>query len=105
MSRSTRALTVVFVGGLTLGLGATSVGASGSPTCSDVLEIEVHGEHVVADYVMGTDHDVVDWPPAGVVGSAVAGSGAEIPGGPKHQGLVGVGPGASFCIEQARSGG
>lgn len=104
MSR-TRAVTAVVVAGLTVGLGATTAGAAGSPTCSDVLDIAVHGEHVVADYVMGDGHDVVEWQPAGVVGSAVAGSGAAIHGGPKHEGLPGVGPGASFCIERAHTGG
>lgn len=103
MSRSTRAASAVLVGGLTFGLGATSVGAAGSPTCSDVLDVVVHGEHVVADYVMGAGHDVVEWPPAGAVGAAVAGTGAAVPGGPRHAGL-GVGPGASFCIEQANGG-
>jgi hypothetical protein len=104
VTRRTRAVSAVLVGGITLGLSATSVGAAGSPTCSDVLDIAVHGEHVVADYVMGTGHDVVDWPPAGAVGAAVAGTGAAVRGGPKHEGL-GVGPGASFCIEQANTGG
>ena len=106
MTRRTRAAGALLVGGLTLGLGTTGVGAAGSPTCSDVLDIAVHGEHVVADYVMGAGHDVVDWPPAGAVGAAVSGSDeSPVRGGPRHEGLVGVGPGASFCIEQGRSGG
>lgn len=29
------------------------------PTCSDILDIEVHGQHVVGDYVTGIGHDTL----------------------------------------------
>ncbi len=90
-------------------LGQTVAAAGGSPTCSDVLDIEVHGHHVVADYVTGSGHATFSWPPAGGVGSTVAGRGAALPGGPSHHFLreegVFVAPGASFCNSESRSPG
>lgn len=82
--------------------------ANATPTCSDVLDIDVHGEHVVGDYVSGIGHDALDWPPqGGLIGEAVSDNGgAVLPGGPGpafHFGL-GLGPGASFCTG-ANSGG
>ena len=81
--------------------------ASAAPTCSNVLPIANHGQHILGDYVTGVGHVSQDWPPNdGVVGQAVAGSGAALPGGPgageggHFDG--GVKPGASFCTE-ARS--
>lgn len=76
-----------------------------SSTCAGELGIEVHGQHVVGDYVLGTGHDD-PWPPRNV-GRTIAGAGAAVPGGP------GPGfhfpndfaPGASFCNDQARSPG
>lgn len=103
MSRVARAASAVLVGGLTVGLGAADVSAADRATCSDVLDVIVHGQHVVADYVMGADHDLVGWPPTRGVGADVGGTGAAAPGGPRHEGL-GVGPGASFCLAQAQSG-
>lgn len=87
--------------------GAT-LPASAQPTCSDVgLDIEVHGQHVVRDDVVG-DHDFQAWPPSGGdVGDAVAREGAHLPGGPgptfhfAHD----IPPGASFRNEQAQSPG
>lgn len=89
---------------LVLGLGALP--ASADPTCTDVgLGIEVHGHHIVRDYVVG---GALDWPPSGgVVGAAVAGRGAAIPGGPGpgFHFPNGVAPGASFCNPQSQSPG
>ncbi len=105
------ALTVIFGFGAALLLVAAfslvSTGeASAAPTCSDVLPIENHGQHIVGEYVTGVGHDSLDWPPSGgVVGQAVAGSGAALPGGPGpgFHFPNGVQPGASFCNPQAQS--
>jgi hypothetical protein len=93
---------------LIIGLAAVSSMSSaratqadaGFPTCSDVLDIEVHGHHVVADYVAGLDHHDMSWPPKGrEIGEAIAGQGAVVPGGPGpgFHFPNGVAPGASFC--------
>lgn len=92
----------VAAGGAALALVTAwaSPAAAGTPTCSDTLGIAVHGQHVVADYVMGVDHGDLSWPPSGgVVGDAVAGEGAQVPGGPGpgFHFPNGVAPGASFC--------
>jgi hypothetical protein len=75
-----------------------------SPACSAVLGIEAHGQHVVGDYVTGM-HGYLTWPPAGMVGEAVKGQGAVLPGGPGFHFPNNVAPGASFCIAQAQSPG
>jgi hypothetical protein len=81
-----------------------------SPTCSDVLviDVDVHGEHVVGDYVTGLGHDNLEWPPRGkLIGEAVrANGGAVLPGGPGpgFHFPNNVPPGASFCVD-ASSGG
>jgi len=87
-------------------LGSTSA-LAGTPTCSDVLAIDNHGQHIVGDYVTGIGHADLGWPPAGQVGEAIAGEGASLPGGP------GPGfhfpndfaPGASFCNSQSQAPG
>ena len=86
---------------------AFDVGLAGAarhaPTCAETLNIEVHGQHVVGDYVMGIDHAHADlaWSPSGgVVGDAVsANGGAAVPGGPGpgFHFVYDVAPGASFC--------
>lgn len=87
-------------------LAASVLPAAAGPTCSDVdfLDVEVHGQHVVRDYVVGAS---LDWPPAGSVGSAIAGGGVAVRGGPgpgfHHPN--GVAPGASFCNSHAGSPG
>lgn len=79
-----------------------------SPTCSDVLDIDVHGQHVVGDYVTGLGHDELEWPPRGkLIGDAVRDNGgAVLPGGPGpgFHFPNDVPPGASFCVD-ASSGG
>jgi hypothetical protein len=86
-------------------IGVAPVAAHG--TCSDVgfLDIEVHGMHVVRDYVMGGG--LAEWPPkGGVVGDAVGGSGASLPGGPGpgFHFPNGIAPGASFCNDSNSPG-
>lgn len=86
-------------------VGAGSASAH-DPTCSDVgfLGIEVHGQHVVRDYVMGGGLE--SWPPkGGVVGAATKG-GAALPGGPgpAFHFANGVAPGASFCTDSNSPG-
>ena len=79
--------------------------AAADPTCSGTLGIEVHGQHIVGDYVIGGG--IATWPPAGAVGSAVAGTGAEVPGGPGpgFHFPNNFAPGASFCLTQSQSPG
>jgi hypothetical protein len=84
------------LGFLHLGSGAALAG----PTCSDSgLDIEVHGDHVIRDYVIGED------------GTGPAHEGAEVPGGPGpgfHFVAPAPGPfapGASFCLPQAHPNG
>jgi hypothetical protein len=74
------------------------------PTCSGTLGIAVHGQHVVGDYVAGTD---IAWPPQGGVGQTVAGGGAAVPGGPGPGSHFPneVAPGASFCLSRSQSPG
>lgn len=77
------------------------------PTCSDTLGIEVHGQHVVADYVTGL-HGDLDWPPSDSnVGETVADNGgAALPGGPgpAFHFENGFAPGASFCNDSKSPG-
>lgn len=90
-----------------LGAGSSASANPSEPTCSDTLGIEVHGQHVIADYVTGL-HGDLDWPPSGqAVGESVQeNGGAVLPGGP------GPGfhfpndfaPGASFCTDSQSPG-
>jgi hypothetical protein len=99
---------LALAGALTLVLvSVASVAAHDGPTCADfgALNIDVHGEHVVRDYVMGTGLE--SWPPSGSVGSVVGGRGAAVPGGPGpgFHFPNGFAPGASFCNSQSNSPG
>jgi hypothetical protein len=85
-----------------------------SSTCHDALGsgIEVHGQHIIGDYVTGLGGifgDGLEWPPNGQVGQTIGGEGgAVMPGGPGpgfHFGIEGLAPGASFCNEQAHPNG
>jgi hypothetical protein len=99
---------------LAVSFGIAVVGGSpafaGTPTCSDsplLGGIAVHGQHIVRDYVAG-GAAATSWPPSGgQVGSAVAGSGAAVPGGPGpgFHFEAGFAPGASFCNTQSQSPG
>lgn len=79
-------------------MSAGTAGAQG-PTCSDVgLDIEVHGQHIVRDYVVGPERADAD----GSVGSIIGGDGgAHLPGGPGPASHFtdGVAPGASCCTD------
>jgi hypothetical protein len=98
---------ILALGGLaTLVAVTVSPAAAHGPTCADfgALDIEVHGQHVVRDYVMGGGLDA--WPPAGAVGDAVRGTGAAVPGGPGpgFHFPNGFAPGASFCNDSNSPG-
>lgn len=78
------------------------------PTCADfdALGVEVHGQHVVRDYVIGDGP--LEWPPPpGAVGQAIQSQGAAVPGGPGpgFHFPNGVAPGASFCNAQSQAPG
>ncbi len=94
------------LGAITSGVGQAAL--QGNPTCSDTLGIDVHGQHVVGDYVTGIGHDELDWPPRGrIVGETVAANGGAIlPGGPGPSFHLehGVAPGASFCTDSRSPG-
>ncbi len=90
------------IAAMVMALSLTTIGtasAHGEATCDGVFG-EVHGYHVVADYVTGEGSEFLggpglDWPPT----EYNAAGGAALPGGPGpafHFGL-GVPPGASFC--------
>ncbi len=104
-----RTIGIAVAAALTALASAAGAGAqAGEPTCASVLGIANHGQHVVGDYVTGTGHDNLGWPPNGrSVGEAVAGSGAAVPGGPGpgFHFPNGVAPGASFCNAQSQSPG
>ncbi len=87
-------------------LGSKPAAAAG-PTCSDVLGVAVHGQHVVGDYITGIGHENLAWPPKGSVGDAIRGEGAVLPGGPgpAFHFAKGFAPGASFCVLQSQSPG
>lgn len=81
-------------------LVATPSAAAGDPTCSDsVLNVEVHGQHVVRDYVTGGEIGN-EWPPRSMR-DMVDNDGAAVPGGPGpgFHFQIGVPPGASFCVD------
>lgn len=87
----------------------SSAGANqADPTCSDVLAIEVHGQHIIGDYVTGIGHGELDWPPSGSeIGEAVsANGGVAVRGGPGpgFHFPNGFAPGASFCTDSRSPG-
>ncbi len=85
--------------------------AQGEPTCHGVGGIEVHGQHIVGDYVTGVGGigGGLEWPPKGQVGQAIQenGGGVAVRGGPGpgFHFPEGHAPGASFCLEQAHPNG
>lgn len=100
---------VAVTGGAAAMVVLSATTSAAAPTCSDstLVDVEVHGQHVVGDYVTGIGHGVLTWPPAGQVGSAVGGRGAALHGGPGpgFHFPRGIAPGASFCIPQSSSPG
>ncbi len=104
MSSKNTARVITSVGSILLSWGllvAAAGPAAAAPTCADVLDVAVHGQHVVTDYVTGAGHVGSVPPPGGShVGQIVgAARGAAVPGGPAAGGHfeAGVAPGASFC--------
>ncbi len=100
--------------GASMALPVSSGLAHDSATCNDVLDsdIEVHGQHIVGDYITGLGGifgDGLEWPPAGQVGQTIGGQGGAVqPGGPGpgfHFTIEGLAPGASFCNEEAHPNG
>jgi hypothetical protein len=87
---------------------ATAQSTNPTPTCSDALDIEVHGQHVIGDYVTGIGHEDLDWPPGddGIGQTVAENGGVAVRGGPgpgfhfEH----GVAPGASFCTDSQSPG-
>jgi hypothetical protein len=117
MARHLRRLTVVAVVTAIVGAFSTAPAvAQGTPTCADVLGSGIvnHGQHVLDDYVTGLGAVLpgsgeLQWPPAGQVGTAVQDNGgAFLPGGAGpnlHFSILGLPPGASFCLDQAHPNG
>ena len=70
---------------LATAFAAGTATAHGDSTCSGLGGIEVHGQHVIGDYVTGLGGigGGLEWPPAGQVGAAIQanGGGAAVPGG------------------------
>lgn len=100
---------VAVAGGAAAMVVVSATASAAAPTCSDsaIIDVAVHGEHVVGDYVTGTGHDVLTWPPAGLVGTAVGSDGPAVTGGPGpgFHFVYGIAPGASFCVPQSSSPG
>jgi hypothetical protein len=94
--------------GITAASSASTQSTNPTPTCSDALGIEVHGQHVIGDYVTGIGHDNLDWAPSGRnIGETVgANHGVAIEGGPGpgFHFENGVAPGASFCTDSQSPG-
>jgi hypothetical protein len=91
-----------------LALAPSAAANEGDPTCAGVLDIDVHGQHIVGDYITGIGHENLAWPPkGGVVGQATGGSGPVVTGGPGpgFHFPNGFAPGASFCNAQSNSPG
>ena len=96
---------IVAAGALLIGALGTPAAVAAHGTCSDTLGIEVHGQHIVGDYVIGGG--LGTWPPSGgVVGDAAGGRGPAIPGGPGpgFHFPNGFAPGASFCNDSNSPG-
>ncbi len=103
-----RRLAVVPIAVAMLLFSSGPAAADRTPTCSDVLDVAVHGQHIVGDYVTGIGRANLDWPPSGgVVGETVAGEGVAIRGGPGpgFHFPNGFAAGASFCLGQSHSPG
>jgi len=90
------------------GAGRIALASEPEPTCSTTLDIAVHGQHIIGDYITGIGHADLGWPPSvGVVGETIAGSGVALAGGPGpgFHFPNGFAPGASFCLLQSRAPG
>lgn len=110
-----RIATKIFAGALVIaGLpaGAWAQTGNGTPTCSDstAVDVDVHGQHVIGDYVAGIGHSVLDWPPSGGgIGQVVGDNrGVAVKGGPgpgfHFENEPPIAPGASFCTDSQSPG-
>lgn len=91
--------------GATANAGAQSTNPT--PTCSETLDIDVHGEHIVGDYVTGIGHETLEWSPrGGIVGETVSDNGGVAIAGGAGRGHIdaGIAPGASFCTDSQSPG-
>lgn len=81
--------------------------AQAQPTCSDTLGIDVHGQHVIGDYVTGL-HGQLDWPPDGrEIGKTVGENRGVVTAGGPGPGFHfpnDFAPGASFCTDSESPG-
>ena len=100
-------VTLAVAAAVAMTLASIGVVSARESTCSDHLEGNPHGYHIIADYVTGIGSEFlggpgIDWPPSGLN----AAGGAALPGGPgpAFHFPLGVAPGASFCNPQAQSG-
>lgn len=100
--------TIIVAALATLGAAGSAVAQQATPTCSDTLGIEVHGQHIIGDYVTGIGHEQLDWPPkGGVVGSTVSANGGVVVAGGPGPGFHfpnDFAPGASFCNDSQSPG-
>lgn len=107
MKMNARLLATAATAAVTVVLVPAGVAQAHDPTCADfeALGVDVHGQHVVRDYVIGDG--ALEWPPAGAVGQAIQGQGAALPGGPGpgFHFPNGFAPGASFCNTQSQAPG
>lgn len=90
-----------------LSIALAGPAAAHEANCSGSIGSEVHGQHVLGLYVVGSGLNLGTWPPTGGVGQYIAGTGAALPGGPGptfHM-AMGFAPGASFCNTQSNSPG
>lgn len=101
-------VTMFAVAALLASAGAANPPEEADPTCSDLLGIDVHGQHIVGDYVSGIGHGDLEWAPSGgVVGEAVSTRrGVAVRGGPGpgFHFEYGFAPGASFCNDSNSPG-
>ena len=100
---------VAVTGGAAAMVVLSATTSAAAPTCSDstIIDVEVHGQHIIGDYLTGLGHKALEWPPAGQVGAAIGSDGPAVVGGPGpgFHFLRGIAPGASFCVLQASSPG
>ena len=104
MNRKLSLIAAVVVLGAASSAGAQQ--ADPGPTCTDILDIDTHGQHIVGDYVTGIGHVNLEWPPSGgVIGEAVSeNGGVAVRGGPSPEAHAPFAPGASFCTDSQSPG-
>lgn len=92
---------MIVLGAVAVLIAVPTPTAASDPTCSDLgfLDIEVHGQHVLRDYVTGGELGE-EWPPQSMRDIA-DNRGAVLPGGPGagYHLPNSIPPGASFCTD------